>query len=90
MALCILKFFTWFNNHWNTLHCRLNGHTDVVIIEPYKTTHYLKNYIVVGNKIIYGPPFPVTQIKGKLKCKNCNTVYIGIIVKVDNNHVQCQ
>ena len=91
----MIRFFS-FNiwdllvNRLKTLHCRLNGHIDSYVIEPYQTTHYLKNYIRVANKIIYGPPYPVIQVKGKLKCKFCGEVYIGVIVKANHNHEQCQ
>lgn len=43
MAL-INKIRNWLNRHIAALNCKLNGHTDVILIERYETITRAKNY----------------------------------------------
>jgi len=87
MALIISTIYNWLKRIKNTFICALHGyHSNPAIIEVYYRHQLIRNYLVVGHKIIFGPPYKCEKIHGKLKCLDCGEIYLGFIVKDGRCH----
>jgi hypothetical protein len=64
--------------------CKIYGHSDVVIVERYSSAIREKNFSGYRlKKLVMSPTYKEVITHGKLKCKNCGTVYIGNIIVKD-------
>ena len=79
MAL-INKLRNWLNHRISVLNCALNGHGDVKVVEEYERILRAKNYR--GNRfdnLVQTRLFNEISVKGKLKCRTCGRIFIGIV-----------
>jgi hypothetical protein len=70
----------WLNRRISALNCALNGHVDVKVVEEYERITLAKNYR--GNRLdslVQTHPFTEISVKGKLKCRTCGRIFIGIV-----------
>jgi hypothetical protein len=70
----------WLNHRISALNCALNGHVDVKVIETYEPITRAKNYRGTRlDNLTMTHPYNETIVKGKLKCKACGRIFIGIV-----------
>jgi hypothetical protein len=70
----------WLNRRISALNCALNGHVDVKVIEEYERITRAKNYRGSCLKnLVQTRPYNEISVKGKLKCRTCGRVFIGIV-----------
>jgi hypothetical protein len=75
----------WLNRRISALNCALNGHVDVKVVEEYERITRAKNYRGSRlNNLTLTHPYNEISVKGKLKCRTCGRIFIGI-VKVHEN-----
>jgi hypothetical protein len=75
------QLIEWWNRKMVRWGCKHYGHNGVVTIETYSTQVTIKNWVFVGKKIFFVPPFKEFKITGKHRCTTCGTVFLGVIVK---------
>ncbi len=85
MAL-IATFRDWLVDVITRRRCKLYGHPVVKTIETYRTEVRIKNWMVIGKKIVIIKPYKQIIIDGKHKCTACGTVFVGVIVKDEILH----
>ena len=70
----------WLNHRISALNCALNGHVDVKVIEEYERITRAKNYRFNRLGILVQThPFDEISVRGKLKCRMCGRIFIGIV-----------
>jgi hypothetical protein len=70
----------WLNRHISSINCALNGHGDVKVIEEYERITRAKNYRIHRlDGLVQTRPFNEISVRGKLKCRDCGQVFIGIV-----------
>jgi hypothetical protein len=79
--MALMNFIrNWLNCHISALNCALNGHVDVKVIEEYERITRAKNYR--GDcleNLEQTTPYNEISVKGKIKCRTCGQVFIGIV-----------
>jgi len=83
MITSLLKWFDKLIIRWG---CKKYGHCGVKTIETYETTTQIKNFLLLGKKIILVRPYKQYRVSGKHKCTACGTVFTGVIVKDECLH----
>ena len=70
----------WLNRRISALNCALNGHVDVKVVEEYERITRAKNYRGSRlNNLTLTHPYNEISVKGKLKCRTCGRIFIGIV-----------
>jgi hypothetical protein len=78
----MFSILMWLNRVISLLRCKLNGHSNITVIEVYEEIDRPKNYSGTHLKnLTLTKPYFETTIRGKLRCNTCGRVFIGFIVK---------
>ena len=80
MAL-IMAFLAWLDKRITRWVCNRYGHQGARIIETYQTMLYVKNWRLIGKKLVFTRPYKQIRVSGKHKCTHCGAVFLGVIVK---------
>ncbi len=78
----IKNLLVWVMQKTVRWHCRRNGHSgNITTLEIYNEQIRVKNYRTIGGRIFFTHPYKEQVVCGKHRCKDCDTVFIGFIVK---------
>jgi hypothetical protein len=69
----------WFDKLIKKLGCKLYGHCECRVVEPYLKFVRAKNFSGNLSELVSIPTYHEVSVYGKIRCGHCGEVFIGIV-----------